>query len=169
MPGILTYSTAYFNFLPLWSLDSPAHFPLTDHKDKSHHTLHPFTCHNQKGKPLGSCIISWILVSLLFFYVSPNMINFPFLSAVPNPLLLHCTLYCSAPSVQSLQKEVPSHTLYVYKLGNEDNAFLNIVSNISHLRSSKIPSPLRLISSDYTTIYSSHFLASTSPTICFRP
>lgn len=91
MPGILTYSTAHFNFLPSWSLHSCAPFPLTHHEDQSHHTLHPFTCHNQKNKPFRSSIISWILVSLLFS-VSPNLINVPF----PRPSQILC--YSTVPS-----------------------------------------------------------------------
>lgn len=68
-----------------WSLQSGVHFPLTDHEDQSHHTFHPCLPATTRSTDPLSRPSPPELISLLFC-VSPNLIHFPSLSALTNPL-----------------------------------------------------------------------------------
>lgn len=165
MPSILTYSTVHFNFLPLWSLHSSAQFPLTDHEDQTNHTLHTFTCHNQKCKPFGSSINSWILVSLVF-YISPNLINYPSFSACINLvsllyLLLFC-IFCAVPSQRSSFSLIPCTFIHL-ETEIMSSSILLLTSVILDHSKSQIPqgSFLRLYHYtliSFSSLYLTHYL-----------
>lgn len=167
MPGILTYSTVHFSFLPSWNLHSPAHF-LSSNRPRGSIPSHSPSIHLlatiRSANPLGHPSSPGFLRLYCFMYLLIWSNSHP---SQPFQILCYSTVL-SIFLCSPFKRFLFSHTLYVYKLG--DNAFLNIVSNVSCLRSSKFPSPPRLMSSiTPLTSYSSHFLASTSSTICLRP
>lgn len=97
------------------------------------------------------------------FYVSPNGIHFLPLSALTDSLSFYTSLVV-------LSNRGP-HSLisHAYKAGDGAGVLISVPNISSHLRSSKMPSPLRPKSSACSTgCLSTHCLAPTSH-YCFSP
>ena len=79
-----TIYSAHCNFLFSWNLWSNVHFSVTDHKDQVNHTSHFYLP--------ATNTTHWVIHSssseLLFLYcfMSPNLIHFPYLLDLTNPL-----------------------------------------------------------------------------------
>lgn len=86
-----SYSKSHFtpymlptNFLFSWNLWSNVHFSVTDHKDQVHHTSHLYLP--------ATNTTHWVIhpssseLLCLYCFMSPNLIHFPYLSDLTNPL-----------------------------------------------------------------------------------